>query len=171
MAVGQIPPPDEPPPRRCPDRTLPAYRFVPGLNPHPFRHPDGHAFTDGSAPAGPATPAQTEETFLWGLDLFDHRYWWEAHEAWEAVWHRLPRGSPAAELTQGLIQAAAALLKTHMGHRRAAERLLSQALVRLARADAAGELSARGLELAVNRAGWERYLAGGPCPPPLKPGR
>ncbi|TGQ49534.1 DUF309 domain-containing protein, partial [Mesorhizobium sp. M1C.F.Ca.ET.210.01.1.1] len=25
--------------------------------------------------------------FRWGIDLFNHGYYWEAHEAWEPLWH------------------------------------------------------------------------------------
>ena len=69
---------------------------------------------------------------LWrrGCDLFDHRYLWEAHEAWEACWHHTAAG-PRRELQQGLIQAAAARLKLHMGHHRPADRLQQTALRRL----------------------------------------
>ena len=35
--------------RYCPNRPLPPYRFVPGLYPHPTRHPAGHSY-------GPAAP-------------------------------------------------------------------------------------------------------------------
>ncbi|MER9007639.1 DUF309 domain-containing protein [Mesorhizobium sp. M0862] len=24
--------------------------------------------------------------FRWGIDLFNHGYYWEAHEAWEPLW-------------------------------------------------------------------------------------
>jgi len=130
-----IPPPDPPPHLRLPDFPLPPYRFVPGLNPHPFRHPDGHMYTDGSAPAeetwDPAVAWESDRAWLRGMDLFDHRFYWEAHEAWEAIWHSVPRDDPYAELLQGLIQAAAFLLKQHMGHEAAAARLRSVCLGRL----------------------------------------
>ena len=126
--VTPIPAPSLAPRLRLEDCPLPPYRYVPGLNPHPFRHPDGHAYTDGSAPA----EDPTQLPWLWrrGCDLFDHRYLWEAHEAWEACWHHTPAG-PRRELQQGLIQAAAARLKLHMGHRRPAARLQRIALQRL----------------------------------------
>jgi predicted metal-dependent hydrolase len=92
-------------------------------------------YTDGSAPAeepwDPAVAWEKDRAWLRGMDLFDHRYYWEAHEAWEAIWHAVPREDPYAELLQGLIQAAAFLLKQHMGHEAAAKRLQTVCLERL----------------------------------------
>lgn len=145
-----LPAPEPAPPLRLPDWPLPAYRYVPGLNPHPFRHPDGHLYTGGGAPAeapwSPDTPWAEDRRYLRGLDLFDQRFYWEAHEVLEALWHFAPRGSADAALLQGLIQAAAALLKRHLGQPRAAERLLERAQARLADAAKHGPWQ-RGLHL------------------------
>jgi len=101
------------------ERPLPPYRYVPGLNPHPFRHEGGHLYTDGSPPAEEpwtgTTPWQQDERWLYALDLWDHHFWWEAHEAWEALWHSCEVGTVEHTGLQGLIQAAAARLKEHMG--------------------------------------------------------
>ena len=98
---------------------MPPYRYVPGLNPHPFRHRDGHMYTDGSAPApagvwNPTLSWQKDTAFLFAADLFDHRYYWEAHEAWEAMWHQTAAESSDHKLLQSLIQYAAAILKHHI---------------------------------------------------------
>ena len=131
----QIPAPHPPPPRFVPDRALPPYRYVPGQHPHPFRHPDGHMYTDGGAPEEPDWDAnqsgETDQAFLWGVDLFNHRYYWEAHEAWEAIWHRVDRGEPRSELFQGLIQACAFVLQRHRGMDKPANRLDSVSVGRL----------------------------------------
>lgn len=154
-------PPDPAPPLLVPDWPLPRYRYVPGLNPHPFRHADGHQYTDGSAPAeqpwDPATPWTEDRRYLRGLDLLNHRFLWEAHEALEALWHFAPRGSADAELLQGLIQVGAGLLKRHMGEGRAADRLLTRAEARLLRAAELGGARVRGVapeqvQAAVERA-------------------
>ncbi len=34
------------------------------------------------------------DAFLWGLDLFNHGYYWEAHEAWEGLWQVADRDGP-----------------------------------------------------------------------------
>ncbi|MET2831203.1 DUF309 domain-containing protein [Mesorhizobium shangrilense] len=31
--------------------------------------------------------ALSSNAFRWGSDLFNHGYYWEAHEAWEPLWH------------------------------------------------------------------------------------
>ena len=130
-----LPAPEVPPPRRAPETALPLYRFVPGLNPHPFRHPDGHMYTDGSAPPQqPWTPAVTaygDPLFLYAADLFDHRFYWEAHEAWECMWHSAKPRSLHSDLLQSLIQCAASVLQGHMAHARGARALLHRAHVRL----------------------------------------
>jgi predicted metal-dependent hydrolase len=46
------------------------------------------------------------ERFVAGVDLFNSRSFWEAHEAWEEIW--LHDSSPARLFLQGLIQLAAA---------------------------------------------------------------
>lgn len=159
-----IPSPPEPPPRRS-AAPLPGYRYVPGLHPHPFRHPGGHSYTDGSAP--PEDPAAAPGAWARGCELFDHRYYWEAHEAWEACWRHTPPG-PRRELCQGLIQAAAALLKRHMGHHRAADRLFGVACRRLQAARGGGacldgvdvDATLAVIEAAYPAGGWPQLVYG-----------
>lgn len=99
-------------------RSFPAYRYVPGVHPHPTRDPRGHSYE--SRPTlnrhSPWDPSEWRglEDWLYGIDLFNARYFWEAHEAWEGLWAAVPRDSVAGLLVQGLIQIAAALLKLHM---------------------------------------------------------
>ena len=45
-----------------------------------------------------------------GAALFDAGRFWDAHEAWERAWRRLPKGSDERRFYQGLILLAAALL-------------------------------------------------------------
>nr|WP_287181795.1 DUF309 domain-containing protein [Mesorhizobium sp.] len=40
------------------------------------------------------------DTFLWGLVLFNHGHYWEAHEAWDSVASCRPRRS-ASDALQG----------------------------------------------------------------------
>ena len=51
------------------------------------------------------------DSLLWGMDLFNQGYYWEAHEAWEALWRAAIRGSAEHNLLQGLILLAAAGVK------------------------------------------------------------
>jgi uncharacterized protein len=110
--------------KRLSSLPLPEYRFVPGRHPHPTRSPDGHGVVA-------ATALDPREAWLYGVDLFNTRYFWEAHEAWEKVWHAAPEGSRGREIVKGLIQIAAALLKLHLGNESAARRLAARGATRI----------------------------------------
>src|SRR5262249_29652703 len=49
--------------------------------------------------------------FRRGVELFDAGYYWEAHEAWEVLWHAAGRRGPKADVLRGLIKLAAAGIK------------------------------------------------------------
>ena len=85
------------------------------------------------------------DVFAYACDLFDHRYVWEAHEAWEGLWQTAPAG-PDRELLQGLIQVSAALFKRHVGHADGARTLYDRGRARLADLVGCGEM--RGIDLA-----------------------
>lgn len=72
-----------------------------------------------------------------GALLYRAGYWWEAHEAWERLWRRLPRQSPRRLLVQGLILLAASQLKAWCGRPEGSRLLAQRALDRLRRAEAA----------------------------------
>jgi hypothetical protein len=116
--LAEIRPPDRTAPRYYPQRSFPAYRYVPGLHPHPVRDPGGHSYqsslSDRRAPWEPSA-WRTLAEWLFGIDLFNAFFFWEAHESWEGLWAVKPRDSAPARLLQGLIQIAAALLKIHLG--------------------------------------------------------
>jgi predicted metal-dependent hydrolase len=46
-----------------------------------------------------------------GLDLFNHGYYWEAHEAWEGLWQVADRDGTLRTLFKGLILLSAAGVK------------------------------------------------------------
>lgn len=99
---------------------FPPYRFVPGRFPHPIAHPDGHSYRAPGV-AEPvvafAPPEKWRESadYLFGCDLYNHGYWWEAHEAWEGLWHVVPNPSAQRRFLQGLIQVAAGHMQVHLG--------------------------------------------------------
>jgi len=116
MAANSAPPP----PRMVPDRPFPSYAYRPGHTPHPTRDPDGHSY---GAEAGPPDPPDPEHwracaDYLYGIDLFNHGYYWEAHEAWEGLWVACGREGRAATYLQALINLAAAGFKSRMGSAR-----------------------------------------------------
>lgn len=116
--LAEIRPPNRTAPRYYPDRPFPAYRYVPGLQPHPLRDRAGHSYQQSAATRHAPWDAaawRTLAAWLFGVDLFNAFFFWEAHESWEGLWAVKPRDSVPARLLQGLIQVAAALLKIHLG--------------------------------------------------------
>jgi predicted metal-dependent hydrolase len=65
--------------------------------------------------------------FLWGLDLFNHGYYWEAHEAWEGLWQVADRDGPLRMLFKGLILLSAAGVKIRERKNAAAARHATRA--------------------------------------------
>lgn len=107
----------DPIPRYCPGRELPPYSYVTGLFPHPTRDGGGHSYGRHEPPAAPLDEAsyRANETYLYALDLFNHGYYWESHEAWESLWHACGRHGGAADFLKGLIKLAAAGVKAREG--------------------------------------------------------
>lgn len=124
------------PPRYAPDHAFPAYAFLPGRTPHPTRDPDGHSYgrTDEPAPYAPAQAWRANGPYLAGVDLYNHGYPWEAHEAWEAIWNaaRDAGDDEQTAFLQGLIQCAAACVKARLDEPASVVRLADRALERLA---------------------------------------
>lgn len=162
--IAEIPAPELPPPLRLPRVPLPGYRYVPGLQAHPVKDPLGHTFREiRNVPVGRrGTPE--DRRFLRGLDLFDHRYYWESHEVLEAVWLELDRGSAFAEVCQGIIQAAASVVNRHRGRVHAADRLAAKATLRLARAAEVPGLVDAGFDAAAIVGALTAFRDGGPWP-------
>ena len=114
---------------------FPSYRFVPGQTPHPRRTPPAHS--SGRPAPNPTTFLpdrwQSSEAYRYGIDLYNHGYWWESHEVFEGLWHCAGRHTELGNFLQALIQLAAANLKQVMGNRQAAQNLLQRGLIRLQR--------------------------------------
>jgi predicted metal-dependent hydrolase len=112
--------PATPPARLLPDRELPPYAYVPGQAPHPTRDRDGHSF--GNEPDTPAPPDPENwrscRDYLYGIDLFNHGFYWEAHEAWEGLWVACGRQGTRATYLQALINLAATGFKARWGSAR-----------------------------------------------------
>ncbi len=153
------------PQRYAPQRSFPAYAFLPGRDPHPTQDPRGHSF--GHAPAPPPARSAPEgwrenQDYLWGCDLYNHGYLWEAHEAWEGVWQRVRDDRDQADLLQGLIQCAAACLKIPMGQPRGLERLAELGTARLERVARERSPTFMGLDLPGFVRAFRAFVAGGP---------
>lgn len=161
-----VAPPD--PPSRLSREALPAYRHVPGLTPHPVTHPAGHSYGHRLAAPAPAClelPDRWRDCtdYLYGADLFNRAYLWEAHEAWEAVWKGAGEETPPGQFVQGLIQTAASLLRRHLGTAAGSLSLWRKACRRFDAIVACSErkgasASYMGIDLVEWRARVERYL-------------
>jgi hypothetical protein len=108
-------------PRWLPEKSFPPYAYLPGTQPHPVRDPTGHSYHVEPLPVA-AEASLGSDVFLWGLDLFNHGYYWEAHEAWEGLWQVADRGGPSRLLFKGLILLSAAGVKIREGKYAAAVR-------------------------------------------------
>ena len=101
--------------RYCPQQPFPPYRHLPGVTLHPIRDPLGHSYgIEEEENENPLPPEmwQQNEAYLYGVDLYNFSYWWEAHEAWEGLWHQAE--DTYRLFLQGLIQVSASLIKYHM---------------------------------------------------------
>lgn len=139
-----------PPTRYAPARAFPPYAFLPGRDPHPTGDPRGHSYgVEDAHPPRYMAPAswRENEDYLFGCDLYNHGYLWEAHEAWEGLWHLARADADQADLLQGLIQCAAACLKIPMDQPRGRERLAENGTARLERVARAHGGSYMGLAL------------------------
>ncbi len=76
---------------------------------------------------------QENELYLYGVDLFNHGYWWEAHAEWEMLWQATDRSDTAGSFLQGLIQVAAALVQDRSGRVEGARKLARKGVARLRR--------------------------------------
>lgn len=104
-------------PRLVPDEPFPPYAFVPGQGPHPTTNPAGHSYGKPRTTPDALDPNRWRacRDYLFGLDLFNHGYYWEAHETWEGLWHAAGRRGAVADFLKGLIHLAAAGVKTRDG--------------------------------------------------------
>ncbi|MBL8767084.1 MAG: DUF309 domain-containing protein [Planctomycetes bacterium] len=116
---------------------LPPYAYVPGRAPHPTRDAEGHSRGRDPFDDPPLDDSNWSRHtgFLFGFDLFNRGFFWEAHEVWEEAWHRVPPRSSARLLLQALIQATASALKARCGDLARARGLSDSALGKLARID------------------------------------
>ena len=108
---------------------------MPGRTPHPRRTDQGHSYAQPEPQPSLFPPDQWHhsEAYRYGIDLYNHGYWWESHEVFEALWNNAGRRSEQGNFFQALIQLAAANLKRFMGNQQAAQNLLQRGLVRLER--------------------------------------
>lgn len=123
---------------RYTQRPFPPYRYLPFQSkdplPHPRTDPAGHSYHDEEdyLPHFVDEDWRTCERYLYGIDLFNHGYWWEAHEALEAVWLAAGQKSTlCGKFVQGLIQLAGAQLKRFIDEPGGAQSLTGSGLEKI----------------------------------------
>lgn len=151
-------------PARYSSRPFPPYRYVPGRAPHPTRDPEGHSFNKHPAPLEKFDPDGWAgcADYLYGIDLFNHRYWWEAHEALEQCWVAAGRESETGLFLQGLIQIAVACLKQEQGFADVARRMAEEGMQKFPH----GTDEFLGINFDTLRAGARAHV-GSEGPPPV----
>lgn len=103
--------------RLVPEAPLPPYSYVSGRFPHPIRDPAGHSYGHSLRACAPVDVLNWQQSreYLLGCDLFNHGFYWEAHETWEGVWNACGRRGVEADFLKGLIKLAAAGVKVREG--------------------------------------------------------
>jgi hypothetical protein len=103
---------------RYSDEPLPPYSYVPGFTPHPVSDPRGHMHGHHATAPPALDPQRWEDSraYRYGIDLFNHGFYWEAHEAWETLWHAAGRRGLVAIWLKALIKLAAAAVKLREGN-------------------------------------------------------
>lgn len=109
-------------PPRYTSRPLPAAAYVPGVSARAER-----PVADAPRAAVDVDALATDDGFRYALDLFNHGFPWEAHEAWEPLWFAAPRDRGERALLQGLIHTAAAAVKARAGALAAARGFVTSA--------------------------------------------
>ena len=119
--------------KRYSNLPFPPYAFIPGLHPHPQRDPQGHSFGQPEEKLAYLEPARWQENghYLFGVDLYNHGFWWESHEKWEAVWHTTDKSAIYGQYLQGLIQISAAFIKWHLHQHEGLKKLYEIGIERL----------------------------------------
>ena len=112
------------------DRPFPPYAFIGGFFPHPTRDPAGHQYRQAKESIPPPDPNDWRSCpfYLRGIDLFNHGYYWEAHEAWESLWTASGRTGCVASFLKGLIALAAAGIKIRQGRQQGIRRHANRAI-------------------------------------------
>jgi len=107
--------------------------------------------------------------YLWGADLYNGGFFWEAHETWEVLWRSADKLSHRRRFLQGLIQCAAACLKAVAGDVAACKRLSGRALARLELIAADRPTPYMGLDLARFIADFRRFADAHPTDAEQRP--
>jgi len=113
---------------RYTDFPFPERAYVPGKTARPCEEP--LAQYDITPKPLSILNVQENPFFLYGVDLYNHHFFWEAHESWECIWKRESDESLKA-MIKGLIQVSGGYLKSIQGIETGARKLWQRSLVYL----------------------------------------
>jgi len=102
-----------------PQKSFPPYSFYPGgPHPHPSSDPRGHSFEKQKEAVSPLNSESWSSNvdYLYGFDLLNYGYYWEAHEVWESLWNASKKNEKQAFFLKGLIAIAAVGVKAREGN-------------------------------------------------------
>lgn len=114
-----LPTPFDPTHARYSKIPFPSHQFIPTLSTHPSK-----------LPPPPQSNRSPNEDYLYGVDLYNFNYWWEAHESWEKIWMN-SSDDFERKFLQGLIQISAAMIKWWLQQEKAMEGLLREGMEKL----------------------------------------
>ena len=99
--------------KRYSSKPLPSYRHIPGMTPHPVSDVNGHSYNKPKEKIIQISENnwRNNEIFLYAIDLFNFKYFWEAHETLEDLWKIEKPDSLMKLFLQGIIQISAAYLQ------------------------------------------------------------
>lgn len=158
--------------RYAPQRPFPPYAFLPGRDPHPTGDPAGHSYRlEPEDPAPYLEPPRWSDNpdYLFGVDLYNAGFLWEAHEAWEGLWHSAKRDATQAEFLQGLIQCSAAALKLRMRQPAGCAKLAALGTARLERVASSSGGEFMGLDVPAFVDAFRSFVAAGPSDAESRP--
>lgn len=110
--------------RYLPQYPLPKLRYMPGKCPKDEKRDDIPKFNLQKLNE---ENWKRNKTYLYGIDLFNAGFYYEAHEVWEELWFETGKTSPEGQFLQALIQLSAAELKNRLREEKPAKRLLQSA--------------------------------------------
>ena len=127
--------------RYAPQIPFPPYRFVAGLNPHPVASPLGHSYgqIEEDLPGLTLSNWASHSHYLYGMDLYNFAFFWEAHEALEGLWRKTVLKSTMYLFLQGIIQICGACLKYHLHQVKGVQKLGFAGMDKLSRVEKSGE--------------------------------
>lgn len=111
---------------------LPIYRHIPGLTPHPIADPRGHSYGKHSQNVTRVSEEnwKTNKDYLYSVDLFNFKYYWECHEHLEDLW-KIEQDLNLKKFLQGIIQVSAAYIKWIQGVEEGMKKLHTKGLIKM----------------------------------------